>query len=67
MKIVYVTPHLSTGGMPEYLRNKIDLLKDDNEIWVVEKSFEPAYRTVRDKIESLIGKNLITLSNNLMN
>lgn len=67
MKIVYVTPHLSTGGMPEYLRNKIDLLKDDNEIWVVEKSFEPAYRTVRDKIESLIGKNLITLSDNLQN
>jgi FkbM family methyltransferase len=67
MKIVYVTPHLSTGGMPEYLRNKINLLKDDNEIWVVEKSFEPAYRTVRDKIESLIGKKLITLSNNLQN
>jgi FkbM family methyltransferase len=65
MKIVYVTPHLSTGGMPEYLRNKIDLLKDDNEIWVVEKSFEPAYRSVRDKIELLIGKRLVTLSNNL--
>lgn len=65
MKIVYVTPHLSTGGMPEYLRNKIDLLKDDNEIWVVEKSFEPAYRSVRDKIELLVGKRLLTLSNNL--
>ena len=27
MKIVYITPHLSTGGMTEYLRNKIELLK----------------------------------------
>jgi FkbM family methyltransferase len=65
MKIVYVTPHLSTGGMPEYLRNKIELLKDDNEIWVFEKNFEPAYRTVRDKIEKLIGNRLINLGSNL--
>lgn len=65
MKIIYVTPHLSTGGMPEYLRNKIELLLPDNEVWVVEKSFEPAYRTVRDKIQALIGKNLVSLGGNL--
>ena len=65
MKIVYITPHLSTGGMPEYLRNKIELLKDDNEIWVFEKKFEPAYRTVRDKIENLIGDKLINLDVNI--
>ena len=23
MRIAYIVPHLSTGGMPEYLRNKI--------------------------------------------
>lgn len=65
MKIVFITPHLSTGGMPEYLRNKIDLLKEDNEIWVFEKNFEPAYKSVRDKIEKLIGNRLITLGSNL--
>jgi FkbM family methyltransferase len=65
MKIVYITPHLSTGGMPEYLRNKIELLKDENDIWVFEKTFEPAYRTVRDKIEKLIGDRLINLGSNL--
>jgi len=65
MKIVYVTPHLSTGGMPEYLRKKVELLKDDNEVWVIEKNFEPAYRTVRDKIESLIGDKLVSLGGNL--
>ena len=65
MKIVYVTPHLSTGGMPEYLRNKIELLLPDNEVWVIEKNFEPAYRTVRDKIQSLIGNRLVNLGYNL--
>ena len=65
MKIVYVTPHLSTGGMPEYLRKKVELLKDDNEVWVIEKNFEPAYRTVRDKIENLIGDKLVNLGSNL--
>jgi len=65
MKIVYVTPHLSTGGMPEYLRNKIELLLPENEVWVIEKNFEPAYRTVRDKIQSLIGNRLVTLGYNL--
>jgi FkbM family methyltransferase len=65
MKIVYITPHLSTGGMPEYLRNKIELLKDTNDIWVFEKKFESVYRTVRDKIESLIGNRLISLGSNL--
>lgn len=64
MRIVYITPHLSTGGMPEYLRRKVELLKDDHDVWVVEKSFEPAYRTIRDKIESLIGERLVSLNGN---
>lgn len=64
MKIVYITPHLSTGGMPEYLRRKVELLKDEHDIWVVEKYFEPAYRTIRDKIESMLGDRLITLGDN---
>lgn len=64
MKIIYITPHLSTGGMPEYLMNQIKLLKDDNEIWVLELRFESAYRIQRDKIESMIGDNLIFVNKN---
>lgn len=64
MKIIYITPHLSTGGMPEYLRRKVELLSPENEVWVLEKHFEPAYRTIRDKIESIIGTRLITLGDN---
>jgi len=64
MKIVYITPHLSTGGMPEYLRKKIEILKDSHEIWVLELSHEKNYTTIRDKIEKLIKNNLISLENN---
>ena len=64
MKIIFITPHLSTGGMPEYLRRKVELLSQENEVWVLEKNFEPAYRTIRDKIESIIGDRLITIGVN---
>ena len=36
MKILYITPHLSTGGTPQYLLKKIELLHDDNDIYVIE-------------------------------
>ena len=64
MKIIYVTPHLSTGGMPEYLRRKVELMSEENDVWVVEKNFEPAYRSIRDKIEKIIGERLINIDVN---
>ena len=35
-KLLYIAPHLSTGGLPQYLTKKIELLKDEFEIYVVE-------------------------------
>ena len=35
-KILYVAPHLSTGGLPQYLTKKIELIKDDYEVHLVE-------------------------------
>lgn len=64
MKIVYITPHLSTGGMPEYLRKKVELLKNDHDVWVMELHTEHTYRIIRDKIESLIGERLIAIDRN---
>ena len=29
-KLLYVAPHLSTGGLPQYLTKKIELLKDED-------------------------------------
>lgn len=64
MKLVYITPHLSTGGMPEYLRKKIELLKEDFQIWVLELNYEPNYDTIRKKIQELIGSRLINCDSN---
>jgi len=36
LKVLYLAPHLSTGGMPAFLLKTIETLKDDLEICVVE-------------------------------
>jgi glycosyltransferase involved in cell wall biosynthesis len=35
-KLLYIAPHLSTGGLPQYLTKKIELLKDEFNIYLVE-------------------------------
>lgn len=75
MKILFVAPHLSTGGMPSFLLKRIEeLLKHNNdiEIFVVEYSYYgPAYVVHRNKIIDLIGNDhffeLGTNKDNLVN
>ena len=35
-KLLFIAPHLSTGGLPQYLCKKIELLKNDFEIYLAE-------------------------------
>ena len=35
-KLLFIAPHLSTGGLPQYLTKKIELLKDEFDIHLVE-------------------------------
>jgi len=37
-KIIYVAPHLSTGGLPQYLVKQIESIRNDYEIYVIEWS-----------------------------
>jgi hypothetical protein len=37
-KLLCIAPHLSTGGLPQYLTKKIELLKGEFEIYLVEWS-----------------------------
>lgn len=39
MKILYLLPHCSTGGMPQYTLKQIQTFKDENDIYVLEHSF----------------------------
>lgn len=56
-RILYVAPHLSTGGMPEVLRKRIELLKNDFEIFVVEFTCYGHYDVQRNKIRDLVGED----------
>jgi len=57
-KILYLAPHLSTGGAPEWLRKVIESIKDDFEVFVVEFSlYADLYVVQREKIIEIIGED----------
>lgn len=63
MKILYVAPHLSTGGLPQYLLKKIQLLQGQ-QIWCVEYNFvSDKYTVQRNQILSLLGDRFVSLAN----
>ena len=68
-KLLYIAPHLSTGGLPQYLTKKIELLKDEFEIYLVEWADVTGGRLVvtKNKILKLVKpNNFFTLGENKM-
>jgi FkbM family methyltransferase len=65
-KILFIVPHLSTGGLPQVTTNKIQLLKDDYVIKCVEYGcYSWDFVVQKNRIKNLIGEdNLITLWDN---
>jgi len=65
-KLMYITPHLSTGGAPQYLLKKIELLKNEYDISLVEFSqISHLYTVQRNQIFNLIPEEKrITLREN---
>jgi hypothetical protein len=62
-KVVYIVPHLSTGGLPQYLLRKVELLKDEYDITVIEwEDITGGVLVVqRNRLKDLLGDKLITL------
>ena len=65
-KILFIAPHLSTGGMPQYLYKEMESLINDFEVYCIEWDNITGGKLViqRDRIEKLLGKKLITLGEN---
>ena len=66
IKVLFLAPHLSTGGMPGFLLKRIQTLKQnsDIEIFVVEYTdYGPSYVVQKNQIKSLVN-NFYTLSSN---
>jgi glycosyltransferase involved in cell wall biosynthesis len=63
-KLLYVTPHLSTGGLPQYLLKKIEHFKSQFDIYVIEyQDLSWEYVVQKNKIKQLLGEDkLITLT-----
>ena len=61
LKLLFLAPHLSTGGMPGFLLRRIELLQKycpDVEIFVVEYSnFSPEYIVQRNKIIEILPED----------
>jgi FkbM family methyltransferase len=66
MKILFIAPHLSTGGAPQYLLKKIQLLNNQHEIYCVEYSDITGGKLVvqRNQLVELLKEKLITLGVN---
>jgi len=61
IRLCYVTPHLSTGGMPQFVLKRIESLQkyqDQIEIFLIEYSqFSTIYLVQRNKIIDLLGND----------
>jgi FkbM family methyltransferase len=61
MKIVFITPNLSTGGMPEYVRRSIELLnREQNTVLLIEMRTEYVLNAIRQRVLDLTGIELFS-------
>lgn len=65
-QLVFIAPHLSTGGLPQYLFKQIELLKDEFDIYCIEWDNVTGGVLViqRNRIQKALGERLFTLSGN---
>ena len=64
-KLLFLAPHLSTGGMPSFLLKRIQLLNNLFEIYVVEYAcLSDTYILHRKQIQEILGDKFYTLNNN---
>lgn len=64
-KILYIVPHMSTGGAPQVLVKRIEVLKNTYDIYVVEyDNISDLFVVQKNKVKSLIkNENYFTLGN----
>jgi len=61
-KLIIITPHMSTGGCPQVVLKRIEMLRDFYEIYCIEYSFlSPDYTVQRNKVINLISNRFIPI------
>ena len=58
-KILFIAPHLSTGGLPQYLVKKVELLKGEFEVYIIEYNNSTGGKLViqKNKILDLVDSD----------
>ena len=58
-KILFITPHLSTGGLPQVMLKQIELIKDNLDVYVIEYTNVTGgkYIVQRDKIINIVSND----------
>jgi autotransporter strand-loop-strand O-heptosyltransferase len=66
LKVLFITPHLSTGGLPQYLLTKIQAIHKEYDVHVCEWSdIAPIYTVQKDKIRDIIPeRNFLSFPSN---
>jgi len=63
--IIIISPHMSTGGCPQVVTKKVELLKDIYNVVVIEyEMLAWSYVVQRNKVINMIGDKFISLSEN---
>jgi hypothetical protein len=61
-RVLFITPHLSTGGCPQYLVKKLETYKDVLDAYVVEHDFlSSTYVVQRNRVIDLVGEKFFSL------
>ena len=62
MRLLFITPHLSTGGLPQFLLKKIEVLNDTFDIWCIEWDNITGGQLVvqRNQIQNLLGLDFVS-------
>jgi len=62
-KVLFVLPHLSTGGMPQYVLNLFNKIKNDVDVYCVEfKTLSDIYVVQKNKIIDLLGDKFFSIN-----
>lgn len=61
-KVLFVLPHLSTGGMPQYVLNLFNKIKNDVDLYCVEyKTLSDIYVIQKNKIIDMLGDRFFSI------
>lgn len=65
-KLLFIVPHLSTGGMPQFVLKQIEILKEEYDISLIEwqNVTGGVFVVQRNAIERILGRKFYSLSEN---